>query len=175
MIFKQKLEQKWNSEQILFSKYERLFLLNVWYGMRVSMRRIVRVCKGLSEKYIDIVVMGAGNIQIAHTIYDGQLCLRITRNDMCTRIYIYPDVQLQCRHLIPAPNAWAARVYCTTAHLIATQFPWYGIMDNLTTERSFESQATWVIDIVCFMFWTCYPWVFLQPGTGRRPVNCCSN
>ena len=30
---------------------------------------------------------------------------------------------------------------------IAIQFPGNGCMDDLTTERSFESQATWTIDV----------------------------
>ena len=53
---------------------------------------------------------------------------------------------LQCQHLIPAPNAWAVRVYNTTARPIATQFPWHGCMDDLTTEHSIDSQATWAIN-----------------------------
>ena len=34
-------------------------------------------------------------------------------------------------------------------------------MDDLTiiTERSFDAQATWVIDVLGI----CYPWVFVQP------------
>ena len=24
-------------------------------------------------------------------------------------------------------------------------------------------------------FSTCYPWVYVQPGTGKRPVDCCRN
>ena len=45
---------------------------------------------------------------------------------------------IQCRHLIPALNVLAAQ----TARPIATQFPGYGCMDDLTTERSFDLQAT---------------------------------
>ena len=62
-----------------------------------------------------------------------------------------------------------------TACPIAIQFPGNGCMDDLTNERSFESQATWVIAIFCFMFWICYPWVFVQLGTGRHPVDWCRN
>ena len=40
----------------------------------------------------------------------------------------------------------------TTARLIATQFPDHGCMDDLTTERSFVSQATWVIDVLGLFF-----------------------
>ena len=35
-----------------------------------------------------------------------------------------------------------------TAQLIATQFPGHGCIDDFTIERSFESQATWVIDVL---------------------------
>ena len=57
----------------------------------------------------------------------------------------------------------------TTVRPIATKFPGHGCMDDLTTERSFGSQATWVIDVLGVFF--CYPWVFEQPGAGRRPVD----
>ena len=53
--------------------------------------------------------------------------------------------KLQCRHLIPAQNAWAARVYYTTTRPITTQCPRHGGMDDLTNERSYDLQATWVI------------------------------
>ena len=43
-----------------------------------------------------------------------------------------------------------------------------GCMDYLTTERSFDLQATSVIDVLDLFF---YPWVFAHPGNGRRPVD----
>ena len=56
------------------------------------------------------------------------------------------------------------------ARPIDTQFPGHGSIDDLTTERSFNSQATWVIDVLG-LFLTCYPWVFVETGTGGRPVD----
>ena len=53
-------------------------------------------------------------------------------------------------------------------------FPGHGCVDDLITVRSFDLQATWVIDVLGF-FLTCYPWLFAQPGTGRRPVERCRN
>ena len=47
-----------------------------------------------------------------------------------------PARGIQSRHLIPALNARAARAQNG-----------YGCMDNLTAERSFDSQATWVIGV----------------------------
>ena len=47
----------------------------------------------------------------------------------------------------------------------------YGGIDDLTTERSFDSQATWVITMIVIYFVTCYPWVFVQLGNGRRPAD----
>ena len=47
-------------------------------------------------------------------------------------------------------------------------------MDDFTTECSFDSQAMCAIDVLG-SFLTCYPWVFVQPGTGRCPVDCCWN
>ena len=48
-------------------------------------------------------------------------------------------------------------------------------MDDLTTECSFESQATWVIYMLGLFCCECYPWVCLQLGTGRHPVVWCRN
>ena len=45
-----------------------------------------------------------------------------------------------------------------------------GCMDDLTTERGFDSQAPLVIDVLSLYF-ACYPWVFVQPCTGGRPVD----
>ena len=39
-----------------------------------------------------------------------------------------------------------------TARPIGTQFPGQGCMDDLTTERSVSSQATWVIDVLGLFF-----------------------
>ena len=47
-------------------------------------------------------------------------------------------------------------------------------MNDLTTERSFDSQATCVIGVLD-LFFTNYQWVFEQPDTGRRPVDWCRN
>ena len=55
---------------------------------------------------------------------------------------------MQCRHLIFALNALTARAYYTTAHPIASQFAGHGCMEYVTTERSFESQATCVFDML---------------------------
>ena len=38
-----------------------------------------------------------------------------------------------------------------TARVIAAQFPGHGCMDDLATERSFDSQTTWVIDVFRLM------------------------
>ena len=60
------------------------------------------------------------------------------------------NVTVQCQHLIHALNAWAARPQNTTAHPIATKFPGHRCMDDLNNERSFDSQDTWVIDVLAF-------------------------
>ena len=36
--------------------------------------------------------------------------------------------------------------------IIATQFPGHGSMDDLTTKRSFHSQATWAVDVLGLFF-----------------------
>ena len=55
-----------------------------------------------------------------------------------------------------------------------TLFTGHGCKNDSTTERNVDSQATWVIYILC-LFLTCYPWVFFQPGTGRFLVDWCRN
>ena len=69
-------------------------------------------------------------------------------------------VDLQYQHLIPALNAWAARAQYTNASPIATQFPGHGRMNNLTTEFSFDSQATLVIDVIGLFFLHVIHWCF---------------
>ena len=45
-------------------------------------------------------------------------------------------------------------------------------VDDLTTERSIDVPAMWVIDVMCLSYFlTCYSLVFVQPGNGRRPVD----
>ena len=65
---------------------------------------------------------------------------------------------VQCRHLILALNVGAARAWYTTAHPIATHFPGHECTDDLTTERGFDTQATWVIDVLGFIFWYTIQW-----------------
>ena len=47
---------------------------------------------------------------------------------------------------------WTDWAQYTTVRPIATQFPGYGCMDDLTTESSFNSQATWVIMSLIYFF-----------------------
>ena len=82
------------------------------------------------------------------------------------------SINVQCIHLIPALNALAARAHYTTVRPIAAGFSIHGCIYDPTTERSFDSQVTWVIDVLC-LFLICCPWLFIQPSTGRRPVIWC--
>ena len=68
---------------------------------------------------------------------------------------------------------WQHGVLYTTVRPIATQFPGHGCMEDLTTERGFDSHAVLVIDVLVLL--ACYPWVFVKPGTGIRPVDRCRN
>ena len=47
-----------------------------------------------------------------------------------------------------------------TTRPIAIQSPGHGCMNGLTTER-----------YIWFIYLTCYPWRFVQPGTCRHPVG----
>ena len=44
----------------------------------------------------------------------------------------------------------------------------------MTSQLSVAFATWWVIDVLAY-FITCYLWVFVQPGTGRRPVDWCMN
>ena len=47
-------------------------------------------------------------------------------------------------------------------------------MDDITTERSFVSQAMCVIDVLglLLVFWTCYPWVFAEVQSTGVGIEC---
>ena len=49
-----------------------------------------------------------------------------------------------------------------------------GCMDYLTTESSFDSHNMWVIGVLGLHLGMLYMG-FVQPGTGRRPVDWCNN
>ena len=51
-------------------------------------------------------------------------------------------VHVQCRHLVPE----------AIIHDRTPEFPGHGCMDDLITERSFDSQAMWVIDVLGLFF-----------------------
>ena len=82
-------------------------------------------------------------------------------------IIFISSVILQCRHLIPTLNTWAAQAYRPDYHPVSWGRMQLQVSD-LTTESRFDSQATW--SLICLAYsLTCYPWVFVQPGTDRRP------
>ena len=63
------------------------------------------------------------------------------------------DLHIQCRHLIPALNAWAVQAYYTTARPIDTQFHGHGCVDYLQIERRCYQIAT-LRSLMCFdHFW----------------------
>ena len=68
-------------------------------------------------------------------------------------VILFPPTHLQCGHLSPALNAWAARAKYTTAWPISTHFPGHWCVDCLKTERSFGLQVTCVIDVLGWYFW----------------------
>ena len=74
------------------------------------------------------------------------------KNQFKAKVTFGLSMLLQCQHLIPALNAWAALVHYTTACPIATQFPWRGCMGDLTIEPSLGKQATWVIAVLDLSF-----------------------
>ena len=58
---------------------------------------------------------------------------------------------------------------------LPANFLWHGCMGDLATGGNFDLEASWVIAMLGFFSLTCYRWLFVQPGTGRRPVDWCRN
>ena len=76
---------------------------------------------------------------------------------------------IQCRHLISALNARAAtgspiaiRFLCMNARMVSRLY--VALIRNLR----------WSLMCLAY-FLTCYPWVLVQPDTGRRTVDWCRN
>ena len=75
--------------------------------------------------------------------------------DLTVRHFPRQVQELQCRHLIPALNVWAARALYTTARMIDTWFHGHGCMDYLRIERRFYMKAT-LRSLMCLdYFLTC--------------------
>ena len=66
-------------------------------------------------------------------------------------------------------------IHNCTSDSIAAQFPGNGCKDDLTTEHSFESQATWVIVVFVFYFRHVIHGCLYNQDTGRQPVDWCRN
>ena len=76
-------------------------------------------------------------------------------------------------------NSCTKCVGSSAVRLIATQFSGHGCMDDLTIERSFDKQTTWVIDVLGLLLLTCYPWLFRTrhwqtPGRVVQEVIVCT-
>ena len=92
-------------------------------------------------KYFDIHFQSASK---NHTLYT-------TSHQIAGRgIWIY----------YPTPCLLLTIYLYTVARPIATKSPCHGCMGELTLGRNFDSQATWVIDVLGFF--SCYPWVCLH-------------
>ena len=55
--------------------------------------------------------------------------------------------------------------------MITTQCPGHRCIDDLTIESSFNSQTYLGHSCAWLIVLTCYPRVFVQPGTSRRPAT----
>ena len=88
-------------------------------------------------------------------------------------LVLWMNVASALEGLIPAlrgrPQSAGLCIIPTTCP-IAIQFPGHGCKDDLTPERSFDSQSPRVI-YVLGLFFVCYPWVFVQSDTGRHLVD----
>ena len=89
-------------------------------------------------------------------------------------------IALQCRHLIPALNTWVFRANTRRHARLSHNF--LG-MDALMTSQ-LKVALIRNVALICKLrgslmhlayFLTYHTWAFLQPGTGRRPVDWCGN
>ena len=88
--------------------------------------------------------------RILYKCLKGTIWLEWTQNNIKTCLFI--SSHIQCWHLIHVQNVWAARAWYTTARPVVTQFLDHGCMDDLTIKRTFDSQATCVIDVLGLYF-----------------------
>ena len=98
-----------------------------------------------------------------------------TTGPLTSQLNVTLTCKLQCRYLIPALNAWAARAGCTTTCPIATQFSWDECMDDLTTGRSFHSQATRQWALMCLAYLPDMSSLCVCTTRHMRPVDWCKN
>ena len=82
--------------------------------------------------------------------------------------------ELQCRHLIPALDAWIGRAYYATALPIANSFlatdAWMTSQLNVALTRKLCVSLMYLASSLTYT-----PFVIVQPGTDRRPVDWCRN
>ena len=90
--------------------------------------------------------------ELAHVVNDMGMSGDQKRDEKRKSRSKSKSLSLQCQHLIIALNSWPARAYYTTKRPTAILFTGHRCMDDLTTERSFDSQATWVIDVLGLLF-----------------------
>ena len=85
--------------------------------------------------------------------------------------YIKVKNVVQCWHLIPALNAIAPDItHGNNCHPVFWAWMRKQVPDH-TTERQLRGSLT----CLAYFLLTCYPWICVQPGTGRRPVEWCRN
>ena len=105
---------------------------------------------------------------------DDTLNSQITGSGLLS--HVAPHENHRCA--VPTSNSCTrclgSLAWYTTARLIATQFLQHGYLDDLTTERIFNPQATWFISVLG-LFFDMLSSIFSQPDTSRRPVDWCRN
>ena len=63
----------------------------------------------------------------------------------------------------------------TTQRPIATKFPGHGCMDDLKTERSFDSKASWVIVVIGLECWHVIHECLYNQALSKIAVDWCRN
>ena len=87
---------------------------------------------------------------------------------------LYQSDQVQCRHLIPALNFGQPRDNTRPHARLPVIF--LCMVALMTSQLKVAVICRLRRSLMCLLyFWTCYPWVFVKPGTGRRPVDWCRN
>ena len=112
---------------------------------KILIMRIVIIC---IEKDQDLPICPVyAKIWITHVrIKQSCLYISIQQSGNVSEWYV------QCRHLIPALDAWAVRTYYSTARPIAPKFAGHEYMVGPKPEQSFNSLLTWVFDVLGVLF-----------------------
>ena len=135
--------------------------------MNVCMYLCMRVCMNV---YMCVCIYVYMNVCIYACMY---VCMYVYMY-ICVYACMYVCMYVQCRHLIPALNAWAnLRIIhdrTPDCHCFFCMEAWVTSQLNVDSIRKLRGSI-----MPLGHAFTCLTRMSVQPGTGRRPVDMCRN